>query len=126
MPGRRGTSDSEPAVAPTASSGAGGKGIGLAIAATMLTLFAAFPFVTIVLLYTFVTIYAIVRAIGPGGGEDPIAIVVGFVSIASALTTAIAGTAYLLGRSITPRKRARYDRARNASTDRGVLPEQAA
>ena len=70
-----------------------------------MTLFAALPFVMIVVLYTFVTIYAIVRAIGPGAGEDPIAIVVGFVLIGSALAVLIAGAVFVLGRAITPRKR---------------------
>lgn len=91
--------------------GTGSKGIGLAIAGMLVTLFTALPFVMVVMLYTFVTIYAIVRAIGPGGGEDPIAIVVGFVAIASALAVSIAGTTYLLGRAITPRKLGARDRS---------------
>ena len=95
----------EPTTGTSETSGSGSKGISLAIAGTLVTLFAALPFVMIVVLYTFVTIYAIVRAIGPGGGEDPEAIVVGFVLIASALAVSISGAAYLLGRSITPRKR---------------------
>jgi hypothetical protein len=81
------------------------KAIGLAIAGALVTLFAALPFVTIAALYAFVTVYAIVRAIGPGGGEDPVAILVGFVVIASTLVVVIAGAVYLLGRAITPGKR---------------------
>ena len=88
----------------------------------LVALFAAMPSVTIVVLYTFVTIYAIVRAIGPGGGEDPIAIVVGFVLIASALAVAIASAVYLVGRSITPRKRGSRDGGKNGSREREGSP----
>ena len=49
------------------------------------------PFIFIVTLYVFLTIYAIVRAIGPGAGENAVAIVVGFVLITSVF-------AVLLGR----------------------------
>jgi ABC-type amino acid transport system permease subunit len=102
---RNGGHRTEPATATLETSGGGSKGISLAIAGTLVTLFAGLPFVMAVALYTFVTIYAIVRAIGPGRGEDPVAIVVGFVLIASALAVSIAASAYLLGRAITPRKR---------------------
>jgi len=81
------------------------KGIGLAIAGVLVMFFATLPFVLVVLLYLFMTVYAIVRAIGPGAGENPVPIVVGFVLLTSALAVLIGVTVHFLGRSITPRKR---------------------
>src|SRR5712692_7366901 len=83
----------------------GPRSVGLAIAGALVTFFAMLPFALVVAVYLFVTIYAIVRAIGPGAGENAVAIVVGFVLVTSALGLTIAGAVFLLGRSITPRKR---------------------
>ncbi|MGZ5212392.1 MAG: hypothetical protein ACXWEJ_01845 [Actinomycetota bacterium] len=82
----------------------GSKGIGLTIAGIIVAFFATLPFIFIVVLYGFLTIYAIVRAIGPGAGENPVAIVIGFVLIASVFAIALGVTIHLVGRSITPKK----------------------
>ncbi len=83
----------------------GSKGTGLAIAGVLVAVFAALPFVVLATLYLFVTVYAIVRAVGPGTGEDPAVIVVGFVLLTSVLAVAIGVAVHLIGRSLTPRKR---------------------
>ncbi len=62
------------------------------------------PFIFIVTLYVFLTIYAIVRAIGPGAGENAVAIVVGFVLITSVFAVLLGVTIHFVGRSITPKK----------------------
>jgi hypothetical protein len=85
--------------------GGGSKGIGLAIAGTILAFFVSLPFVSIVVLYVFLTIYAIVRAIGPGSGENPVTIVVGFVLITSLFAILLGVTVHYVGRSLTPKKR---------------------
>jgi hypothetical protein len=85
--------------------GDGSSGIGLAIAGSIVAFFATLPFVLVVVLYVFLTIYALVRAIGPGAGEDPITIVVGFVLITSALVILLGVTIHFVGRSLTPKKR---------------------
>jgi hypothetical protein len=85
--------------------GGGSKGIGLAIAGAIVAFFATLPFVLIVTLYVFLTIYAIVRAIGPGAGENPVTIVVGFVLITSVFAVLLGVTIHLIGRSLTPKKR---------------------
>lgn len=82
----------------------GSKGIGLAIAGIIVTFFATMPFVFIVVLYVFLTIYAIVRAIGTGAGEDPVTIVVGFVLITSVFATLLGVTIHFVGRSLTPKR----------------------
>jgi hypothetical protein len=83
----------------------GSKGAGLAIAGVIVAFFASLPFVLLVSVYAFLTIYAIVRAIGPGAGENAVAIVVGFVLITSMFAVLLGVTIHLVGRSLTPRKR---------------------
>jgi hypothetical protein len=85
--------------------GGGSKGIGLAIAGIIVAFFATMPFLFIVVLYIFLTIYAIVRAIGPGAGENAVTIVVGFVLITSVFAILLGVTIHLVGRSLTPKKR---------------------
>jgi hypothetical protein len=80
------------------------KGIGLAVAGTIVVFLAMLPWVFIVLLYLFITIYAIVVAIGPGSGQNPVVIVVGFVLITSVLAILLGVTIHLVGRSLTPKK----------------------
>ncbi len=63
------------------------------------------PATLIAMLYLFITIYAIVRAIGPGAGENPEVIVVGFVLITSAFALLLGITVHFVGRSLTPKKR---------------------
>lgn len=99
MPGRHSELPSE------ATDAGGSKGVGLAIAGVLVTFFATLPFVLIVVLYLFMTVYAIVRAIGPGSGENPIPIVVGFVLLTSLLAILMAVTVQSVGRSLTPRKK---------------------
>jgi hypothetical protein len=84
--------------------GGGSKGVGLAIAGIVVGFLATLPFFFIAVLYVFLTIYAIVRAIGPGAGENPVAIVVGFALITSVFAILLGVTIHLVGRSITPRK----------------------
>ena len=79
--------------------------MGLAVGGVIVVFFVSLPFVLLVSLYVFVTIYAIVRAIGPGAGENAIAIVVGFVLITSVFVVLLGVTIHLVGRSLTPRKR---------------------
>ena len=82
----------------------GSKGVGVAIAALIVAFFATMPFIFIVVLYVFITIYAIVRAIGPGAGENPVTIVVGFVLITSMFATLLGVTIHFVGRAITPKR----------------------
>ena len=83
----------------------GSHGIGLAIAGIIVAFLAALPAIFIATLYLFITIYAIVRAIGPGAGENPVVIVVGFVLITSAFALLLGVTVHFVGRSLTPKRR---------------------
>jgi hypothetical protein len=97
MPGGRRTQDQD-------ERGGGSDGIGFAIAGVIVAFFAALPFLFIVVLYVFLTIYAIVRAIGPGAGENPVTIVVGFVLVTTVFAILLGVAIHLMGRSITPKK----------------------
>lgn len=90
---------------PTRVDHGGSKGVGLAVGGVIVAFFASLPFVFVVSLYVFVTIYAIVRAIGPGAGENAVAIVVGFVLITSTFVVLLGVTIHFVGQSLTPRKR---------------------
>jgi hypothetical protein len=85
----------------------GSNAIGLAVAGVIVAFFALIPFLILVALYLFLTIYAVVRAIGPGMGENPVAILVGFALITSTFATLLGVAIHLVGRSLTPKKRRR-------------------
>lgn len=87
--------------------GGGSNGIGIAVAGIAVAFFATLPFILVAMLYLFVTIYAIVRAIGPGAGANPVPIVMGFVLITTTLIVVFAVAIHLVGRAITPSKRSR-------------------
>jgi len=88
-----------------AGRGGGSNGIGIAVAGIAVAFFATLPFILVAMLYLFVTIYAIVRAIGPGAGANPVPIVMGFVLITTTLIIVFAAAIHLVGRAITPSKR---------------------
>lgn len=84
--------------------GGGSAGIGIAVAGIVVAFFVALPFILIAVLYLFMTIYAIVRAIGPGAGENAVTIVVGFVLLTSVFVILLGVVIHFVGRSITPKR----------------------
>jgi hypothetical protein len=84
---------------------AGSNAIGIAVAGAIVGFLAIMPFVFLVALYLFLTIYAIVRAIGPGAGENAVTILVGFVLITTMFATLLGVAIHLVGRSLTPKRR---------------------
>ena len=87
-------------------------GIALAIAGAVVTFMTALASVIVVLLWTALTIYAIVKAIGSApdsaSATTVLLILVGLVTV---LTLALAGAIALVGRSMTPRRRRRGERS---------------
>ena len=81
----------------------------MAIAGIVVAFFATLPFILVAVLYLFVTIYAIVRAIGPGAGANPVPIVVGFVLITSTFAILLGVTIHFVGRPLTPKRSRRSD-----------------
>ena len=87
----------------------GGNTIGLAIAGALMFLFGLLPLVLVIVLYLFLSGYALVHGIASGQGEDAVTIVVGFVLTTTLFALLITLTANLIGRSLTPRKRRKTD-----------------
>ena len=83
-----------------------GAGAGIGVAAISTFFFAALPFVLVVLIWIALTIYALVKAFG-GGSDAPnaVAVLLTIVGLVTLLALALAGTIYVVGRSMTPRKR---------------------
>lgn len=83
-------------------------GIALAIAGAVVTFMTMLAAVLVVLLWTALTVYAIVKAIGSApdsaSATTVLLIVVGLVTT---LTLTLAGAIALVGRSMTPRRRRR-------------------
>src|SRR5262245_15732702 len=99
MPGRRADD------APGSELGLGSNGVGIAIGAVLVLLFAAMPFVLVVVLYLFLSGYALVHGIASGQGEDAVTIVIGFVFTTTLFALLVGLAVHLIGRTITPRKR---------------------
>jgi uncharacterized BrkB/YihY/UPF0761 family membrane protein len=83
-------------------------GIALAIAASILGFFVMLAFVIVVLMFGFLFVYAIVKAFGPEHAS-PTTVLVGLVVIVGTLTVALTTGIGMLGRSMTPRRRRRWE-----------------
>jgi len=82
------------------------RGIALAVAGLVVTCFAILPGVLVVLIYLFVSGYAIAKAIGAGGPHpNPATILVGVVAIVGTLVTLLGVGIALLGRAMDAKKR---------------------
>ena len=81
-------------------------GSALALAIASITFFAILPALLVVLVYLFVTVYAIAKAFGAGGRHpDPVTVLLGVTLIVATVTTLLAVGLRLLGRRMDPRKR---------------------
>jgi hypothetical protein len=87
---------------------AGSRGISLAIAGVSVTFPVLLPWLLVVGIYLFLTIYALVKAFG-SAPEEPNAIVVvlGIVGLVTGLLLVFAAGVGLLGRAADPKKRRR-------------------
>ncbi len=85
---------------------AGSKGVSLGVAGLTVTFFVLLPAVVAVAIYTFVTVYAIVKGVSGGSDTpDPITILVGIVLLVTLFTVLVAVGVMLLGRMADPKKR---------------------
>jgi hypothetical protein len=86
-------------------------GVALAIVAAVVGFFATLATVLVVLLWTAVSIYAIVKWIGSAPDEpSATTLLLVVVGIVTGLTLALAGAVALVGRPMTPRRRKRGER----------------
>lgn len=85
-------------------------GIALAIAASILGFFVMLAFVIVFLMFGFLFVYAIVKGFGPETAHaSPTTVLVGLVVIVGTLTVALTTGIGMLGRSMTPRRRRRWE-----------------
>jgi hypothetical protein len=81
-------------------------GLALAVGAAAVAFFAILPVLIVVLVYLFVTVYAIAKAFGVGGTHpNPPTILVGVVAIIGTLVTLLGVGMAMLGRSMDAKKR---------------------
>lgn len=98
-PGDGQTWDDEPA-------GGGSKVVALAVAAMNLGVLLALPVLVVVGVYTFLTVYAVVKAFSAGSdAADPATVLVGVVGLVTLFTTLLGVGAWAIGRVADPKKR---------------------
>jgi hypothetical protein len=85
---------------------AGSKGVALGVAGLTVTFFVLLPAFIAVGVYTFLTIYAIVKGV-EGGSDQPDAttVMVGLVVLVTLFVLLVAAGTMLLGRTADPKKR---------------------
>lgn len=85
---------------------AGSKGVALAVAGMNFGFFLLLPAVLVVAIYTFLTVYALVKAVGSApDAANPVVVLVGIVSLVGLFTVTLAVGTWLIGRTADPRKR---------------------
>lgn len=83
-------------------------GTALGIVGATVAFFLALPAVIVVIVYLFITVYAIVKAFGVGGGSaHAVTILLGVLIIVTTLVAAHAALTQFIGRPLTPKKRRR-------------------
>jgi hypothetical protein len=95
--------------APSAGEGSGA--LGLAIGLTNVFLYALLPILLILTIWTYVSVYAIVKWAGSAPDElNPVVLVMGVAGLVVLLVTLFAVGVGLMGRGMNPKKRARSSR----------------
>ncbi|MDP9297901.1 MAG: hypothetical protein M3O98_04445 [Actinomycetota bacterium] len=83
-------------------------GLSMGIAASVAAFFVIMPALIAVAVYMFLTVYAIVKAVGSAPKQaSPLTVLVGVAIIVATFATLLGGAIALLGRAMNPRKRAR-------------------
>ena len=86
-------------------------GIAIAVAGVVTTVLTVFAWLLVVLMWTALTIYALVKAIGSApDAASPTAVLLIVVGLVTALALLLTVPIALVGRSMTPRKRRRKDK----------------
>jgi hypothetical protein len=81
-------------------------GLALGIGVVAVAFFAILPVLIVVLVYLFLTTYAIVKAFGVGGPHpNPSTILIGVVAIVGTLVTVLTAGFALMGRAMDAKKR---------------------
>ncbi|HET9310686.1 MAG TPA: hypothetical protein VFP41_05610 [Actinomycetota bacterium] len=85
---------------------AGSKGVAFAVAGINLGAMLVLPVLLVVGIYTFITIYAIVKAVSAGSDQpDALTIMLGVVGLVALFVTLLGVGGWLVGRAADPKKR---------------------
>ena len=88
--------------------GRGSKGVALAVAGLNLGGLLALPAMLVIGIYTFITVYAVVKAVGAGSDQaNALIVLLGVVGLVTLFVTMLGVGAWLVGRSANPKKRRR-------------------
>ena len=86
--------------------GGSSKGVALAVAAMNLGMLLALPVLIVIGVYTFLTVYAVVKAFTAGSdAADPATVLVGVVGLVTLFTTLLGVGTWAIGRVADPKKR---------------------
>jgi hypothetical protein len=86
----------------------GSKGVALAVAGLNLGGLLALPAMLVIGIYTFITVYAVVKAVGAGSDQaNALVVLLGVVGLVTLFVTMLGVGAWLVGRSADPKKRRR-------------------
>ncbi|HEY7762659.1 MAG TPA: hypothetical protein VIC52_06565 [Actinomycetota bacterium] len=84
----------------------GSKGVALSVAGLNVGAMLILPTLLVVGIYTFITIYAIVKAVSAGSDQpDALTIMLGVVGLVTLLVTLLGVGGWLIGRAADPKKR---------------------
>jgi hypothetical protein len=87
---------------------AGSRGVALAIAGLNVLYLMFLPVLLVVGIYTYVTVYAIVKAVDGGSDSpDPATVLIGIVGLVTLFVVALGLGTWVIGRTADPRKRRR-------------------
>ena len=84
----------------------GSKGVALAVAVLNVGVLLTLPVLIVIGVYTFLTIYAVVKALSEGSdAADPATVLIGVVGLVTFFTTLLGVGAGAIGRAADPKKR---------------------
>jgi hypothetical protein len=87
---------------------AGSRGVSLAIAGLNVIYLMFLPVLLVVGIYTYLTVYAIVKAVDGGSDSpDPATVLIGIVGLVTVFVVALGLGSWAIGRTADPRKRRR-------------------
>lgn len=94
---------------PQGSEPQGSKGVSIAVAALSVAYLLMLPVLLVVGIYTFITVYAIVKAVDAGPDTaDAGVVLIGTVGLVTFFVLLLGGGLWAIGRAADPKKRQRY------------------
>ena len=96
--------DAGPPALPSADGG-GSRGAAIAVAGMSFSVMLVFPVLIVIGVYTFITVYAIAKAVSGGSdAADPATVLVGIVGLVTVFSLLLGLGGWLIGRGLDPAK----------------------